>query len=113
MLSFCTAAPRFLAVLAPNPTLAAAYGGLALLILILTSGFAIVRRSIPGYWIWAYYLSPFAYALRALVVNEFTGPAWMQRVWGVPGARTLGQAALVSFDFATNRVWITYGILFL
>lgn len=49
---------RFLAVLAPNPTLAAAYGGLALLILILTSGFAIVRRSIPVYWIWAYYISP-------------------------------------------------------
>lgn len=34
---------RLLAVLAPNPTLAAAYGGLALLVLILTSGFAIVR----------------------------------------------------------------------
>lgn len=49
---------RFLAVLAPNPTLAAAYGGLALLILILTSGFAIVRNSIPVYWIWAYYISP-------------------------------------------------------
>jgi ABC-type multidrug transport system permease subunit len=45
-------------VLAPNPTLAAAYGGLALLILILTSGFAIVRKSIPVYWIWAYYISP-------------------------------------------------------
>lgn len=38
-----TALFRLLAVLAPNPTLAAAYGGLALLILILTSGFAIVR----------------------------------------------------------------------
>lgn len=47
------------------------------------------------------------------MVNEFTGPDWTQRVWGVPGARTLGQAALVSFDFATSRVWITYGILFL
>lgn len=45
-------------MLAPNPTLAAAYGGLALLILILTSGFAIVRGSIPSYWIWAYYISP-------------------------------------------------------
>lgn len=55
----------------------------------------------------------FGYALRALVINEFTGPDWTQRVWGVPGARTLGQAALVSFDFATSRVWITYGILFL
>jgi hypothetical protein len=35
------------------------------------------------------------------------------RVFGVPGAKTLGQAALLSFDFATRRIWITYGILFL
>lgn len=55
----------------------------------------------------------FAYALRALVINEFTGPDWYMRVWGVPGARTLGQAALLSFDFATDRVWIILGILFL
>lgn len=58
MLPPSTTNPRFLAVLAPNPTLAAAYGGIALLILILTSGFAIVRGSIPVYWIWAYYISP-------------------------------------------------------
>lgn len=38
---------RLLAVVAPNATLAAAYGGLALLTLILTSGFAIVRG---GFW---------------------------------------------------------------
>lgn len=55
----------------------------------------------------------FGYALRALVINEFTGPDWQTRVWGIAGARTLGQAALVSFDFATSRVWIAYGILFL
>lgn len=45
-------------MLAPNPTLAAGYGGIALLLLILTSGFSIVRKSIPVYWIWAYYTSP-------------------------------------------------------
>ncbi|KAF6263806.1 ABC-2 type transporter-domain-containing protein [Scenedesmus sp. NREL 46B-D3] len=108
-----TALFRLLAVLAPNPTLGAAYGGLALLILILTSGFAIVRGSIPLYWIWAYYLSPFAYALRALVINEFRSPQWTQRVLGVPGASTMGQAALISFDFYTDEIWIVIGIAFL
>ncbi|WIA42005.1 hypothetical protein OEZ86_009302 [Tetradesmus obliquus] len=108
-----TALFRLLAVLAPNPTLGAAYGGLALLILILTSGFAIVRGSIPLYWIWAYYLSPFAYALRALVINEFRSPQWSQKVLGVPGAYTMGQAALISFDFYTDENWIVIGIAFL
>ena len=31
-------------------------GGLLLLMLVITSGFAIVRQSIHPYWIWAYYI---------------------------------------------------------
>jgi hypothetical protein len=174
-------------VLAPNPTLAAAYGGLALLILILTSGFAIVKGACalcawvvlgcclpdirpeqsatlsmfcvllrgvcrqhpalldlglldqPGEWCEPWTLPPpwclcsaalnltsphprivtlcalqFAYAMRAVVVNEFTGPDWSQRMPGlVKGASTLGEAALLSFDFATDRSWVANGIIFL
>jgi hypothetical protein len=55
----------------------------------------------------------FAYGLRALVINEFTSPDWGQKVIGVPGANTMGKAALVSFDFHTDRDWIGIGILFL
>lgn len=55
----------------------------------------------------------FAYAMRAIVINEFTGPAWKKRVYGIKGASNLGQAALLSFDFATERIWIYYGIGFL
>jgi ABC-type multidrug transport system permease subunit len=104
---------RLLAVVSPNATLAAGYGGITLLLLILTSGFAIVRDSIPIYWLWAFYSSPFAYALRALAINEFTSHQWSARVAGVPGASNLGQAALVSFDFPLERSWILIGIAFL
>jgi hypothetical protein len=55
----------------------------------------------------------FAYALRALVINEFRSPQWTQRVLGVPGASTMGQAALISFDFYTDEAWIAIGIGFL
>jgi hypothetical protein len=55
----------------------------------------------------------FAYALRALVINEFRSPQWSQRVLGVPGASTMGQAALISFDFYTDEAWIGIGIAFL
>jgi hypothetical protein len=55
----------------------------------------------------------FAYALRALVINEFRSPQWQQRVLGVPGASTMGQAALISFDFYTDEIWIAIGIGFL
>lgn len=55
----------------------------------------------------------FAYALRALCINEFRSPQWKQKVLGVPGASTMGQAALLSFDFYTDETWIGIGIGFL
>ncbi len=38
--------------------------------------------SIPAYWIWAYYISPFAWALRCIVINEFASPAWSHPAGG-------------------------------
>lgn len=58
--------------------------------------------SIPDWWIWAYYISPFAYGLRGLVLNEMTSPAWEQQAAFLPGA-TRGEAALLSFGFFTEQ----------
>lgn len=44
-------------------------------------------------WIWAYWLSPFAYSLRAVAINEMTSPAWGE----------VGIQALESFGFQTDR----------
>ncbi|KXZ56523.1 hypothetical protein GPECTOR_1g47 [Gonium pectorale] len=101
-----------IAYVAPNPVAANAFGGFSLLILILLSGFSIVRGSIPPYWIWAYYISPFAWALRCLVINEFTSPSW-NAPSPVTDGRTLGEEALLTFDFYTTRDWFWGGIGYL
>lgn len=94
---------------------------------------------------WAYYISPFAYALRAVVINEMRSPNWQQpNNASVIGGPSVGevctsgllllpacspwyhgcfypkadnflpvQAALQSFEFQTETVWIWYGIAFL
>ncbi|GIL82508.1 hypothetical protein Vretifemale_11338 [Volvox reticuliferus] len=100
---------RLIAYCSPNPVVANAYGGLILLILILLSGFSIVRGSIPDYWIWAYYISPFAWALRCVVINEFTSPSWNSPIPGGEG-QTVGERALGTFDFFTTRDWYWAGI---
>lgn len=42
------------------------------------------------WYIWAYYISPFAYCLRAVVINEMTSPQWAAPIY--PGStRTIGQ----------------------
>ena len=72
-----------------------------MLVLIITSGYAIVRTSIPGWWIWAYWISPFAYGLRAVVINELTSPDWDGIQTG--STETVGVYALKQFSFFTER----------
>ena len=39
----------------------------------LFSGFFILKKDIPDYWIWLHYLSLFKYAYDSMVVNAFKG----------------------------------------
>jgi hypothetical protein len=67
-----------------------------------------VRTSIPDWWIWAYWLSPFSWAFRALVVNEFTyASSWGQPINPAnPSGPSIGDAALDAFGFFHDRFWI-------
>ncbi|MEW5311977.1 MAG: hypothetical protein WDW38_003643 [Sanguina aurantia] len=103
---------RMIAHIAPDGVSANAYGGFVLLILIIMSGFSIVRGSIPNYWIWAYYLSPFSWALRAVVINEMTSPAWQGPDPSDPSS-SIGVTSLLSFDFFTETYWIWAGVGYL
>lgn len=68
----------FRSVAAWTPRLEIA-NGLAMVVMmffIILSGFSILRPSIPDYVIWLYWVSPYAYAMRALAVNEFSDTRW-------------------------------------
>ncbi|BDA47962.1 ABC transporter G family member 36 [Coccomyxa sp. Obi] len=101
---------RLLASASPNTDIGTAAGGVVLLVLIVTSGFAIIRTAIPPWWIWAYWISPFAYGLRAIVVNEMTSAGWSYSDATTPPGSTVGIQALESFGFQTEQMWIWIGI---
>ncbi|WIA20601.1 hypothetical protein OEZ85_004985 [Tetradesmus obliquus] len=104
---------RFIGSVAATPVHAQAFGSLGLLTLILTSGFAIIRTSIPGWWIWAYYISPFSWALRAIAINEMSAERWARKAPGNAKGLTLGEEGLDTFGFFHNRAWIWAGFGFL
>ncbi|KXZ50448.1 hypothetical protein GPECTOR_16g622 [Gonium pectorale] len=106
---------RFLGCVCPTMVIANAAAGVSFVVLTLTSGFAILHYSIPPWAIWAYWISPFAYALRCLVVNEMVSPKWQNvpAPPGMPPGLSLGDAALQSFDFYTERKWIWIGVGFM
>ena len=52
------------------------FASILLLTLIVFAGFSLPRPLIPDYWIWAFYVSPLAWALQALVINEMSQDRW-------------------------------------
>lgn len=51
-------------------------GSLAILIVVVFSGFLIPRTSIPKWWQWACWISPLFHGETAITVNEFLAPRW-------------------------------------
>lgn len=106
-----TAIFRLLGSLFHNAAIANAASGFVLLMLIVNSGFIIVHDALPPWTVYFYWVSPFAYGIRALVVNEFTSPRWSNPSPNDPDV-TQGEAALGLLDFYTERKWVWIGIAF-
>ncbi len=99
---------RFLGAACPNLVIASSFGSLVLLLFIVTSGFTIVRTDLPPYLLPVYYLSPFAWGLRAVAVGELLEPSWNVQL--SPSGEGAGQAVLGALAFGTESVWVWAGI---
>eukprot|EP00878_Enallax_costatus_P047499 GHUV01058290.1.p1 GENE.GHUV01058290.1~~GHUV01058290.1.p1 ORF type:complete len:113 (-),score=19.55 GHUV01058290.1:18-356(-) len=69
--------------------------------------------SIPGWWIWAYYISPFSWALRTIAINEMQQERWSKPAPGNSKHLTLGQEGLDTFGLFTSNHWIWAGVGYL
>ncbi|CAI5462796.1 unnamed protein product [Closterium sp. Yama58-4] len=99
---------RFVASVGRSRGVANTFGTFALIVLFLLGGFVIAKENIPPWWIWAYWLSPLAYAQNALAVNEFKAPRWQVLQ---PGSNmTMGDIVLMSRSLPTNDNWRWIGI---
>ncbi len=59
-----------------------------------------------GPWlIWAYWVNPLTFALKALTVSEFSAPRWQKPTPGNPSV-PLGTAILQANDLDTRQWWI-------
>eukprot|EP00756_Hemistasia_phaeocysticola_P006888 Hpha_TRINITY_DN14037_c0_g1::TRINITY_DN14037_c0_g1_i1::g.44019::m.44019 len=64
---------RLFSSLAPDLEMAQALSAGVLIIFVFFCGFMLPRDSIPVYYKWCYYMSPFSYGLHGLLVNEYYG----------------------------------------
>ncbi|RLN43588.1 hypothetical protein BBJ28_00025256, partial [Nothophytophthora sp. Chile5] len=108
----------FLAVACADLNVANPISMLSLLFFTMFAGFVIPMGQIPDYLIWLYWISPLAWGIRALAVNQYTDTRFaVCEYQGVDYCGTYGMTmseySLSSFDVPTERFWLWYGIVFL
>lgn len=64
---------------------------------------------IRGWWIWAYWISPIAFTVRSLALNEFTTASWQAAYQYNPNLQ-LGSAVLAPFGIQTGYWWVWLGV---
>ncbi|KAK4491334.1 hypothetical protein RD792_002070 [Penstemon davidsonii] len=86
-------------------------GSLAIMFVLLFSGFMIPRPSMPVWLKWAFWISPMSYGEIGLSVNEFLAPRWQKES---SGNTTIGIQTLESrgFNFGGHYFWISVAALF-
>jgi len=96
---------------------AQACNSLTAIVLILFSGFTVQPNVIPPYYIWIYWINPFAWILRGLVVNEFASGAYDYPLSNTSDT-TVGEEILIQFGFsdgdgnAYTLEWAGYAVGF-
>lgn len=105
---------RLLGAVGRDDVTAFTIGVFLLMLQLLASGFTLARTSIPGWWIWTYWINPFAYAMRNLVVSEFTHARWgLPQPMGDFEGQTVGEYAMMSRGFQTDRWWAGVGMAYI
>ncbi|RQM21793.1 hypothetical protein B5M09_012019, partial [Aphanomyces astaci] len=107
---------KFVTMVSPDAVLAKVVAIFGIFLHIVFSGYVTPAPQIPLLWMWLYWTNPLAWALRALVLNEFLSSTPLyetmvsigQDVWA-----RVGSSALEAYGFTTNAAYIPGAIVFL
>ncbi|POM62609.1 Pleiotropic drug resistance protein ABC Superfamily [Phytophthora palmivora] len=109
----------FLAGVCPDANVVMPVGMVSILVFIIFAGFVVTKSQIPDYLIWAHWISPLAWALKAMAINQYRSSDFDVCVYdGVDycskyNGLTMGEYYLDLFDFDTEKEWVAYGIIYL
>ncbi|GAB9471867.1 Atp-binding protein [Globisporangium polare] len=93
-----------LSSLSPSITVGQALAGISVSFFLLFSGNIILADLIPNYWIWMYWFNPLSWALRSVMLSEFTGSRYTP---------ANGTKKLLSFSITQGSGYIWFGIAML
>ncbi|KAL3670757.1 hypothetical protein V7S43_003945 [Phytophthora oleae] len=107
----------FLSSVGPNENVVTPLGMVSVLVFIIFAGFIVTKSQIPDYLIWAHWISPMTWSIRALSINQYRSDSMDVCVYdGVDYCKdygmTMGVYYLDLFGIETEKYWIVYGIVY-
>ncbi|RLN50507.1 hypothetical protein BBJ28_00017468 [Nothophytophthora sp. Chile5] len=108
----------FLTTVAPNGDVATPLGMVSILVFIIFAGFIVTKDLIPDYLIWAHWISPLTWTLKALAINQYRSGTFDVCVYedvdycASYNGLTMGEYYLGIFGMDTDKTWIPYGIIY-
>ncbi|KAG6618938.1 ATP-binding Cassette (ABC) Superfamily [Phytophthora cinnamomi] len=107
----------FLSAIGRNGDIATPLGMVSVLVFVIFAGFIVTKSQIPDYLIWAHWISPMTWSLKALAINQYRSSPMDVCVYdGVDycskyGLR-MGEYYLGLFGMDTEKEWIVYGVIY-
>uniref|UniRef100_H3GDX6 ABC transporter domain-containing protein n=1 Tax=Phytophthora ramorum TaxID=164328 RepID=H3GDX6_PHYRM len=108
----------FIASVCPNINVANPVALLSLLLLATFSGFLITKDTIPVYLSWIYWISPHAWGIHAVAVNQYRASSFDTCVYDgidycAEYGMQMGEYMLSVYGVPTDKYWLWYGLVFL
>ncbi|KAG2437813.1 hypothetical protein HXX76_005433 [Chlamydomonas incerta] len=101
---------QFFGAIARDEVAVQGLGAIFMMSNVLVSGFPIARPSIPGWWIWVYWLCPMSWTIRSMGISELSSNEWAPADPADPSGPTIGEATLAARGFFTEWAWVWIGI---
>ncbi|RAW25886.1 ABC transporter G family member 34 [Phytophthora cactorum] len=91
---------------------------MSILVFIIFAGFIVTTDEIPDYLIWAHWISPMSWSIKALSINQYRSSAYDVCVYGAIDyctdyGFTMGEYYLNLFGLDTGKEWVWYGVIYL
>ncbi|KAL3672681.1 hypothetical protein V7S43_001975 [Phytophthora oleae] len=107
----------FLCSIGPNANIVTPLGMCSILVFVIFAGFIVTTDQIPDYLIWAHWISPMSWSVKALSINQYRSSNMDVCVYdGVDYCAnygmTMGKYYLDLFGLDTEKYWVVYGIIY-
>ncbi|KAG6957384.1 hypothetical protein JG688_00010997 [Phytophthora aleatoria] len=107
-----------LTAMSPDFHIAKPFATFTVVFFILFAGFVMTKSTMPGWFVWIYWINPIAWCLRGLAVNQYRAAKFDVCVYeGVDYCTdynmNMGEYYLSQYDVPSSKVWVWAAMLFM